>query len=257
MTDLLTRAAPAAAPSPAPPLIALQGLVRRYKMGGAVVEAVAGIDLDIARGEFVALMGASGSGKSTVLNLIGGLDRPTAGRIAVDGVDLAQASPRALVLHRRQRVGFIFQSFNLLAQRTALENVELPLMLSGRPVAERRARARALLEQVGLTGRLTHRPSELSGGEQQRVAVARALANEPLILLADEPTGNLDSTTGAGVMRLLRDLNARGLTLVVVTHDPAVAAYAGRVVHLRDGQVIEITVQHPAGLDAPGAEGAA
>jgi putative ABC transport system ATP-binding protein len=224
------------------PMIQLEGLVRRYKMGGGIVAAVDGIDLTIARGEFVALMGASGSGKSTLLNLLGGLDQPTAGEIWVDGINLARASKRMLVEYRRRRVGFIFQSFNLLAQRTALENVELPLMLDGQPGGMRRERARALLTQVGLGSRTEHRPSEMSGGEQQRVAVARALANQPAILLADEPTGNLDSTTGAGVMALLRELNGGGLTLIVVTHDPAVGAYADRIVHLRDGRIVDIEI---------------
>lgn len=248
MTESLERAAlPAAvAARPAPtPIIEMRGMVRRYKMGRSLVEAVAGIDLTIDRGAFVALMGASGSGKSTLLHLLGGLDKPTEGRIIVDGVDLGQARGRALVEYRRQRVGFIFQSFHLLAQRTALENVEVPMMLSGQAPATRRARARALLAEVDLGERAAHRPSELSGGEQQRVAIARALANRPPILLADEPTGNLDSTTGAGVMGLLRELNAGGLTLVVVTHDPAVAAFADHVVHLRDGRVIEIETREP------------
>ncbi|HMA36231.1 MAG TPA: ABC transporter ATP-binding protein [Chloroflexia bacterium] len=249
MTELITlaRPAPASTNGTAPTsIIEMRGVVRRYKMGSATVAAVDGIDLGVARGEFIALMGASGSGKSTLLNLLGGLDQPTAGTIVVAGLDLAQAGRSALVEHRRRHVGFVFQSFNLLPHRTALENVEVPLMLCGQPGPARRARARALLEQMGLSGRADHRPSELSGGEQQRVAIARALANQPPILLADEPTGNLDSTTGASVMALLRQLNADGITLVVVTHDPAVAAYADRIVHLRDGQITEITARTPA-----------
>ena len=250
MTESMTRIDPApttTALAPPAPSIELRGVVRRYKMGSAIVEAVAGLDLTIYRGEFIALMGASGSGKSTLLHMLGGLDQPTAGEIWVEGTDLAKASKRALVEYRRHRIGFVFQSFNLLVQRTALENVEVPMMLSGQPVAARRARARLLLDQVGLSGRLDHRPSELSGGKQQRVAIARALANQPSILLTDEPTGNLDSATGAGVMQLLRELNAGGLTLIVVTHDPAVAAYADRIVHLRDGQILEIETRLPAG----------
>ena len=209
-------------------------------MGPALVSAVAGIDLDIERGEAVALVGPSGSGKSTLLNLIGGLDRPTSGEIWVDGENIAKAPARRLVEHRRRRIGFVFQSFNLLPQRTALENVEVPLMVDGVPRAERRDRARELLEKMGLGPRTGHRPSELSGGEQQRVAIARALANKPLILLADEPTGNLDSATGSEVMSLLRVLNSEGLTLILVTHDMSVAAYANRTVRLRDGKVVEI-----------------
>jgi putative ABC transport system ATP-binding protein len=234
-------------------VIRLVGLVRRYKMGTETVEAVAGVDLDIGYGEFVALMGASGSGKSSLLNLIGGLDRPSAGEVWVGGLELGRSKQRDLVLHRRHRVGFIFQSFNLLAYRTAAENVEVPMMLAGVAPARRRERALALLEQVGLAARAGHRPNQLSGGEQQRVAIARSLANNPAILLADEPTGNLDSATGAGVMDLLRRLNRdQRLTLVVVTHDPAVGAYADRVVRLRDGRIvaIETNAERPA-ADGP------
>jgi len=209
-------------------------------MGPTTVSAVAGIDLEIATGEAIALVGPSGSGKSTLLNLIGGLDRPTSGEIWVENENIAAASPRRLVSHRLERIGFVFQSFNLLPYRTALENVEVPLMIAGLPRAERRARARQLLERVGLGARTDHRPSQLSGGEQQRVAVARALANKPSILLADEPTGNLDSATGTEVMHLLRDLNQDGLTLVIVTHDMTVAAYADRLVRLRDGKIVAI-----------------
>ncbi|MDQ3930928.1 MAG: ABC transporter ATP-binding protein, partial [Chloroflexota bacterium] len=191
-------------------------------------------------GEAVALVGPSGSGKSTLLNLIGGLDRPTSGEIWVDGENIARASAKRLVEHRRTRIGFIFQSFNLLAHRTALENVEVPLMLAGLARKERQARARELLTRVGLGARTEHRPSQLSGGEQQRVAIARALANRPSILLADEPTGNLDSATGAEVMSLLRELKSGGLTIVLVTHDMTVASYMDRIVRLRDGKIIAI-----------------
>ncbi|HUS16849.1 MAG TPA: ABC transporter ATP-binding protein [Chloroflexia bacterium] len=242
----------AAAPdetAPTAPLIALRGVVRRYKMGTSLVAAVDGIDLSVESGEFIALMGASGSGKSTLLNLLGGLDQPTSGEIWVNGVNLAGARKKDLVAHRRRHVGFVFQSFNLLLHRSALENVEMPLMLSGQRAPARRERARALLTQVGLGARLDHRPNQLSGGEQQRVAIARALANQPPILLADEPTGNLDSATGTSVMQLLRDLNAGGLTLVVVTHDPAVAAFANRIVHLRDGRILEIETRAGHGED--------
>jgi putative ABC transport system ATP-binding protein len=214
------------------------GLARRYKMGDTFVDALQGVDLEIGRGEFVALVGPSGSGKSTVLNLIGGLDRPSEGEIWIDGAELSASDEKALTRHRRQHVGFVFQSFNLLPRLTAEENVALPLMFGGVPEKERRARARELLEQVGLTERLTHRPTQLSGGEQQRVAIARALVGQPALLLADEPTGNLDTTTGVEIMRLLKELNQKhGLTLLVVTHDPEVAGFADRIVHLRDGQV--------------------
>jgi putative ABC transport system ATP-binding protein len=230
------------------PIIRLVGLTRQYRMGPTIVSAAAGIDLEIAAGEAVALVGPSGSGKSTLLNLLGGLDRPTSGEIWVEGENIATASDKRLVAHRRRRIGFVFQSFNLLPYRTALENVEVPLMISGLSRNERRERARQLLERVGLGARTDHRPSQLSGGEQQRVAVARALANEPSILLADEPTGNLDSATGTEVMNLLRELNQSGLTLIIVTHDTSVAAYANRVVHLRDGKIVSIEE----GLEARG-----
>lgn len=224
------------------PIICLVNLVRRYKVGQSVVEAVAGVNLEVAVAEFVALVGASGSGKSTLLNLLGGLDTPTEGEIWVDGLNLAKAKRNALDQHRQRTVGFIFQSFNLLPTRTAVENVEMPLTLAGERPAPRRARARELLAQMGLANRGNHLPNALSGGEQQRVAIARALANNPRIILADEPTGNLDSKNGAEVMRLLRELNKqRGVTLIVVTHDPAVAAYADRVVRLLDGKIVEIS----------------
>jgi ABC-type lipoprotein export system ATPase subunit len=214
------------------------GLARRYKMGDSFVDALRGVDLTVARGEFVALVGPSGSGKSTVLNLIGGLDRPTSGQVWINGAELSDSDEQTLTQHRRQHVGFVFQSFNLLPRLTAEENVALPLMFCGIPEKERRARARALLERVGLGPRLAHRPTQLSGGEQQRVAIARALVGQPALLLADEPTGNLDTVIGAEIMSLLKELNREeGLTLLVVTHDLEVAAFADRVVKLRDGQV--------------------
>jgi len=213
-------------------------LSRRYEMGDAFVDALRGVDLTIVRGEFVALVGPSGSGKSTVLNLIGGLDRPTDGEVWINGTELSASDERTLTRHRRQHVGFVFQSFNLLPRLTAQENVALPLMFSNVPEKEREARARALLERVGLEQRLSHRPTQLSGGEQQRVAIARALVSQPALLLADEPTGNLDTATGAEIMALLKELNQeRGLTLLVVTHDAEVASFADRVVSLRDGRV--------------------
>jgi putative ABC transport system ATP-binding protein len=234
------------------PIIRLVGLTRQYRMGPTLVSAVAGVDQEIARGEAVALVGPSGSGKSTLLNLLGGLDRPTSGEIWVEGENIATASARHLVAHRRERIGFVFQSFNLLPYRTALENVEVPLMISGFSKSERRERASKLLERVGLGARTGHRPSQLSGGEQQRVAVARALANTPSILLADEPTGNLDSATGTEVMHLLRELNESGLTLIIVTHDMTVAAYTNRIIRLRDGKIVAI--EEGSGIGDQGSE---
>jgi putative ABC transport system ATP-binding protein len=223
------------------PLIQTSGLARRYNVGKTVVAALSGIDLAIPRGGFTALVGPSGSGKSTLLNLIGGLDRPSSGEISVDGLSLGAATEQQLVRHRRARIGFIFQSFNLLPTLTALENVESPLVLAEVPRSERRTRAAALLESVGLTQRISHKPSELSGGEKQRVAIARALANRPSLLLADEPTGNLDSKTGDAVLDLLCGLvRQNGLTLVMVTHDPEVASHADRIIHLRDGSIQHI-----------------
>ncbi len=203
--------------------------------------ALNGVDLEIRRGEFVALVGPSGSGKSTLLNLIGGLDRPSAGEIWVEDLELGKANDKRLVRYRRDRIGFIFQSFNLLPTRSAAENVEVPLMLAGIARRQRRERALELLRQVGLGKRADHKPNELSGGEMQRVAVARALANRPALLLADEPTGNLDSKTGKAILSLLRDLlRTQGLTMVLVTHDMNVAGYADRVVHMLDGRVQRI-----------------
>ena len=214
------------------------GLTKRYKMGDTYVEALRGVDLTLVRGEFVALVGPSGSGKSTVLNLVGGLDQPTDGEVWIDGTQLGASDERTLTQHRRQNVGFVFQSFNLLPRLTAEENVAIPLMFTGVPEKERRERARALLVRVGLEERLTHRPTQLSGGEQQRVAIARALIGQPVLLLADEPTGNLDTATGAEIMTLIKGLNQeRGLTVLLVSHDPEVASFADRVVKLRDGQV--------------------
>ena len=224
-------------------LIRARDLRRRYMMGREPVDALAGIDLDVRRGEFVALVGPSGSGKSTLLNLCGGLDRPTEGEIWVDGLELGAASDKRLVHYRRQRVGFIFQSFNLLPTRTAVENVEVPLMLAGVNRRTRRERALALLERAGLGHRANHKPNELSGGEQQRVAVARALANEPMLVLADEPTGNLDSKTGAEILALLQDvLRQEGRAMILVTHDSGVAAHADRIIHLLDGAIQRIEI---------------
>lgn len=224
------------------------GLTRRYDVGRAVVAALSDVELTVRRGEFTALIGPSGSGKSTLLNLIGGLDRPSGGEVCVDGLSLGAATERQLERYRRERVGFIFQSFNLLPTFSAVENVESPMMLAEIPKRERRERAVNLLESVGLAKRILHKPNELSGGEKQRVAVARALANHPLLLLADEPTGNLDSKTGAAVLDLLCNLvKAQGLTLIMVTHDPEVAARADRIIHLRDGSIQHIETTRKTG----------
>ncbi|MCP4935278.1 MAG: ATP-binding cassette domain-containing protein, partial [bacterium] len=221
--------------------IRLTGLSRQFQRGDNEVHALRGIDLTMEAGEFVALVGPSGSGKSTLLNLLGGLDRPSAGELWLNGTALHTAKEKERTAHRRDRVGFIFQSFNLLPKLTALENVAIPLMLSGIAPAIRDQRATEILRQVGLGHRLDHYPTELSGGEQQRVAIARALIHKPALILADEPTGNLDSVTGEEVMSLLKNLNRdQGITLIVVTHDEEVAAYADRIVKLRDGKIAEI-----------------
>lgn len=226
------------ASSSASPLIQIKELTRQFTRGEAKVQALAGVDLTIQQGEFVALVGPSGSGKSTLLNALGGLDTPSGGELWLDGVALHQAKEAEQVAHRRHRVGFIFQSFNLLPRWTAVENVATQLMLSGVNREERETRAQTLLERVGLGHRLTHYPAEMSGGEQQRTAVARALIHNPSLILADEPTGNLDSKTGDEVMGLLRQLNREeGITLIVVTHDEEVANYADRIVRMKDGKI--------------------
>ncbi len=216
-------------------------LVRHYRMGTSVIRAADGVNLTIAPGEFVALLGASGSGKSTLLNLIAGLDRPTSGSIDVLGRDLAKMTSEQLARYRRETVGMIFQSFNLIPTMKLEENVELPLRFAEVDRGERDKRVQESLERVGLIKRLGHRPPELSGGEQQRVAIARALVNRPALLLADEPTGNLDSKTGTEIMTLLRELNqSMGATVIMVTHERALAdQYASRSVHLADGRVVE------------------
>jgi putative ABC transport system ATP-binding protein len=214
--------------------------VRSFEVGETTIEALRGVNLEVAAGEFIALVGPSGSGKSTFLNLVGGLDRPTAGELWVDGVELGACKEKALTEHRRHRVGFVFQGFNLLPRLTALENVALPLMFTGASERDRLRRARGLLNQVGLQDRIKHQPSQLSGGEQQRVAIARALVGRPAIVLADEPTGNVDSSTGHEIMELLRKLNKdRGVTLLLVTHDSEAAAFSDRSVLLKDGVIVE------------------
>ena len=212
---------------------------REYRIGRGVVTALDRVDIAIREGEFVAIMGPSGCGKSTLLNLLGGLDEPTAGSVLLDGRDFAEFNDEQRATVRRKKMGFIFQRHDLFPVLTARENVEFPMLLDGVPEAERRERAEGLLALVGLAGKGDHLPDELSGGEQQRVGIARALANAPIILLADEPTGNLDSATAAEEDNVLADLTRRrGLTLVVVTHDPDVAAVADRVVQLKDGQLM-------------------
>ncbi len=219
-------------------LIEMQQITKTYVMGDQEVHALRGIDLRIAEGEFVAIMGASGSGKSTMMNIVGCLDRPSSGQYYLAGREVATLSDDEQALMRNRTIGFVFQSFNLLRRTSAQKNVELPLIYSGVPARERAERARAALEQVGLGARLDHHPSQLSGGQQQRVAVARALVTNPALILADEPTGNLDSQVSAEVMSLFQRLNLRGLTVVLVTHESDIAAYAKRVVRMRDGHVM-------------------
>jgi putative ABC transport system ATP-binding protein len=218
-----------------------ENVCRHFQMGEALVRAVDGISIDIRAGEFVALLGPSGSGKSSLLNLVAGLDRPTSGAVIVAGNDLATLSREKLAKYRLHSVGMVFQSFNLIPSMTLLENVELPLRFAEVDRRQRPALARQALERVGLGGRLAHRPTELSGGEQQRASLARALINRPQLLLADEPTGNLDSRTGAEIMELIRSFNqSLGMTVVMVTHELALAEkHAGRMVHLADGKLVD------------------
>jgi putative ABC transport system ATP-binding protein len=228
------------APTPAPAaneVIRIEGLRKDYVLGVEVVRALRGVDLVIERGEYVAIMGPSGSGKSTLMNLIGCLDTPTEGEYWLNGEAVSQLRDDELAHIRNREIGFVFQTFNLLPRATALHNVELPLVYGGVPAAERRRRAAEMLERVGLGDRMTHRPSELSGGQRQRVAIARALVNRPAILLADEPTGNLDSSTSTGIMAVFEQLQASGQTIILVTHEPDIANHAHRMVLLRDGVI--------------------
>lgn len=227
-------------------LIAVRGMSKSYTMGSNTVMALDTVSLEIAEGEFVAIMGASGSGKSTFMNLLGCLDTPSAGEYRLAGEKVSDLTTDQLATIRNRRIGFVFQQFNLLPRTSALENVELPLLYSSIPSAERRALAMARLNEVGLGSRTDHQPSQLSGGQQQRVAIARALANNPSLILADEPTGALDSRTSIEIMALLQKLNAQRMTIVMVTHEPDIAAFASRIVTFRDGKIISDVKNTPA-----------
>jgi putative ABC transport system ATP-binding protein len=226
-------------------LIVAEDLVKTYRLGDVDLNALDHVSLTVQEGELTAIMGASGSGKSTLMNVLGCLDRPTSGRYLLAGRDVSRLGRNELAEVRSGLLGFIFQSFNLLPRTTALENVELPLIYAGVPRRERQARARAALERVGLGARVGHHPSQLSGGQQQRVAIARAIVNRPRLVLADEPTGNLDSRTSEEVMALFQELWRAGLTILFVTHEPDVAAYASRVIVMRDGRILSDQAQTP------------
>ena len=222
------------------PLLDLKEITKEYKLGETVVRALRGLDLSIEEGEIVAIMGPSGSGKSTLMHIIGALDTPSNGTAFLDGQDLERLKEKQLVALRGKKVGFVFQTFNLIQTLTAQQNVELPMIFQGIRRAERAQRAKELLVKVGLADRVRHKPSELSGGERQRVAIARALANDPEIILADEPTGNLDTESGGAILEMLKGLRVDdGKTVIIVTHDPEATAIADRVIHLRDGHVVE------------------
>ena len=220
-------------------MIEMRAIRKVYSTGRVEVEALKGIDLDIERNDYLAIVGPSGSGKSTLMNLLGCLDTPTSGVYRLSGETVFGLDRNRLAEIRNRHVGFVFQNFNLLPYATALENVELPLLFGGVPTKERRARAAAMLEKVDLADRMDHRPTELSGGQMQRVAIARALVNRPAIVLADEPTGNLDSASGHGIVGLFRELHEAGQTIVMITHDMALAKLASRIVQIRDGQIVE------------------
>ena len=240
MTETGERRVVASAEGAAPEkdwVIVTRGITREYEMGGEVVRALRGVDLAIRRNEYVAIMGPSGSGKSTLMNLIGCLDTPSSGEYWLNGLQVSTMSDDALAQVRNKEIGFVFQTFNLLPRATALQNVELPLVYAGISSGERKKRAANALERVQLAERMSHKPNELSGGQRQRVAIARALVNEPSILLADEPTGNLDSQTSEEIMRVFEGLASQGQTVIMVTHEPDIAAHARRVVVLRDGVI--------------------
>jgi putative ABC transport system ATP-binding protein len=262
-----TAAAPATdatGAAPRAPLLSLVDVVKTYRMGDVDVRALRGVSLAIDEGDFVAIMGASGSGKSTLMNIIGCLDRPTSGQYLLAGEDVSRLDRYALARRRNRTLGFVFQNFNLLSRTSALENVELPLLYAGAPTRERRDRARAALERVGLGNRIDHHPNQMSGGQQQRVAIARALVAHPRVILADEPTGNLDSATSIEVMAIFQDLRRAGITIVLVTHEPDIAGFAARVVTMKDGLVRSdrrqepiVAIPQPALPDADSAEHAA
>jgi putative ABC transport system ATP-binding protein len=233
MSDLIQKSA-------SPPVIFLDAVHKIYHSGEVDVHAVRGVSLSIARGEFVAVMGASGSGKSTLMNMLGCLDRPTKGRYFLDGIAVSELNRKQLSVLRNHKLGFVFQSFNLLARTSALENVELPMFYSNEflPLRQQKESALKALEKVGLTDRASHHPSQLSGGQQQRVALARALVNEPEVILADEPTGNLDSRTSIEIMGVFQALNKAGITIVMVTHELDIASYCNRIIIMRDGEIL-------------------
>jgi putative ABC transport system ATP-binding protein len=247
-TELDTTPLPTDGPHPGE-VIVTSGLWKTYEMGDQQVNALCGVNLRVRHNEYVAIMGPSGSGKSTLMNLIGCLDSPTRGRYWLNGHDVSALNDDELARIRNKEIGFVFQTFNLLARATALHNVELPLIYNGTPSDERIARAKEVLESVHLGARMMHKPNELSGGQRQRVAIARALVNHPSIILADEPTGNLDSKTGDEIMALFDDLHAQGNTIVVVTHEPDIAEFAHRIITIRDGSIYS---DHPSSRHATG-----
>ena len=218
--------------------IVIQDIVKTYQMGDSIVRALAGVNLTVEEGEFTAIMGPSGSGKSTLMNILGCLDRPTSGSYKLDGAEVATLGDDELAATRNKKIGFVFQNFNLLSRMSSLNNVALPMVYAGVPHKERLARAQRGLEMVGLGSRVHHKPNELSGGQRQRVAIARALVNEPSIILADEPTGNLDSKSGIEIMEIFCELNQQGRTVILVTHEPEIAAYTRRTVTFRDGLIV-------------------